>query len=232
MPSLACRILHALAGRHHECQAHDISAACSGYLYALQNAYDLLQARPYARVLLITSEVLTPLVNDDDFETGLIFSDGATATVLAASAPGHEAPMLLSRPILSATGEAGATLSVPTSRADGVIAMDGGKVFAAAVKTMAEMLLRACAAQGCAIGDLDLVVPHQANQRILDAVAARLGLPHERIASNIHGHGNTSSSTIPICLDGLWPMLKPGQRIGLTAFGGGFAYGAALLSAR
>ncbi len=94
---------------------------------------------------------------------------------------------------------------------------------------MSNMLARACAAEGCAVSDLDLIVPHQANRRILDAVAAQLGLSTERVVSNVRTHGNTSSSTIPICLAELWPKHQTGQTLELTAFGGGFTYGAALL---
>ena len=231
-PSLACRILHELAGRLVECQAHDVSAACSGYLYALQNAYDLLQAHPQGRVLVITSEVLTPLVDENDFETGMLFADGASATVLVTGDAYIDASLMLSRPILSAAGEPGKYLSVPTSRAEGAIAMDGNKVFASAVRAMSDILLQACAAGACTVDDLDLVVPHQANARILHAVAARLGVPIGRIASNIRERGNTSSSTIPICLAERWSDLKSGQKIGLTAFGGGFTYGAALLDVK
>ena len=231
-PSLACRILHELAGRLVECQAHDVSAACSGYLYALQNAYDLLQAHPQGRVLLITSEVLSPLVDAADFETGMLFSDGASATVLVTGDASRDAPLLLSRPVLSAAGEPGKYLTVPASRADGAITMDGNKVFSSAVRSMSDILLQACAAASCTVHDLDLVVPHQANARILHAVATRLGVPIGRVASNIRERGNTSSSTIPICLAERWAELKPGQKIGLTAFGGGFTYGAALLDVR
>ena len=226
-PSLACRILHELAGRGAECQAHDVSAACSGYLYALQSAYDLLQADPGGRILLVTSEVLTPLVDEADFETGALFSDGASATVLERSGRGGR--LVLSRPLLSATGEPGRFLSVPTSRSEGFIAMDGRQVFSSAVKSMSDMLLRTCAAHRCSVHDLDLVVPHQANARILDAVAARLGLSTTKVASNIRDIGNTSSSTIPICLAEQWSDLRVGQKIGLTAFGGGFTCGAAIL---
>ena len=235
-PSLACRILYELGGRTTECQAHDVSAACSGYLYALQSAYDLLQAAG-GRVLLITSEVLTPLVDDKDFETGLLFSDGASATVLTTSEPGASdagsgARLVLSRPVLSAAGEPGKYLTVPTARSEGAIGMDGNKVFASAVKKMSDMLLRACAADACTVGDLDIVVPHQANARILHAVAARLDVPVGRIASNVRDRGNTSSSTIPICLAEHWSTFERGQKIGLTAFGGGFTFGAALLDVR
>ena len=230
-PSLASRIIHDLAGPRFACQAHDLSAACTGYLYALQAAYDLLQSDPSARVLVVTSEVLTPLVDEDDFETGMLFSDGATATIVAAIASGDETRprITLSRPILAGEGELGTTLSVPVSRADGTISMRGAKVFAGAVRAMSDMLLRACAAEGCTIKDLDLVVPHQANRRILDAVVARLDLAPERLVANIRERGNTSSSSIPVCLADIWPKLQPGQSVGLTAFGGGFTYGAALL---
>ena len=107
--------------------------------------------------------------------------------------------------------------------------MEGSMVFSKGVRRMALMLQRVCAQAGITPQDLDWVVPHQASQRILNAVLKRLDLPKENLYSNIEHLGNTSSSTIPLCLSELLPTIQKGQRLGLTAFGGGFTFGACLL---
>jgi 2-oxoisovalerate dehydrogenase E1 component len=231
-PSVACQILYRLGGSGAECPAYDISAACSGYLYGLQAAFDFLQSKPNARVLVVTSEVLSPLLDRGDYATTFIFGDAATATVLVGETGLSECRLQLSRPILSAEGEPGRYLRVPTVGSDESIYMDGVKVFSAAVKRMASALTKACASEQLAVGDLDLVIAHQANQRILDAVGHRLKLPPERLYSNVRNFGNTSSSTIPICLSEIFSGVRAGQRIGLAAFGGGFTFGAAVLVGR
>ncbi len=228
-PSVACRILYRLGGAGVECQAHDISAACAGYLYGLQTAFDFLQSRPAARVLLVTSEVLSPLLDGSDFSTSVIFGDAASATVLGGHASFDRCRLRLHRPELAAEGEPGRYLTVPTFGSGDAIHMDGVKVFSGAVRRMGAALKRACRSHQLSVNDLDLVIAHQANQRILDAVGQRLKLPPERLYSNVRDLGNTSSSTIPICLAEIFPALRSGQKIGLAAFGGGFTFGAALL---
>ncbi len=228
-PSVACRILEHLGGADVECQAHDISAACAGYLYGLQAAFDFLQSRPAARVLLITSEVLSPLLDRGDFSTSVIFGDAASATVLLGAGGFDRCRLRLHRPELGAEGETGRYLRVPAFGVSDAIHMDGVKVFSAAVRRMAAALKRACQSHELRVADLDLVIAHQANQRILDAVGHRLKLPPERLYSNVRNFGNTSSSTIPICLADIFAGVRSGQKIGLAAFGGGFTFGAALL---
>ena len=107
--------------------------------------------------------------------------------------------------------------------------MNGKKVFAKGVRKMLQMLQRACAKAQLPVEELDLIVPHQANQRIIDAIESRLALPAGRMYSNIENLGNTSSNTIPLCLEAIAPNAQSGHRLGLTAFGGGFTYGACLL---
>jgi 2-oxoisovalerate dehydrogenase E1 component len=131
----------------------------------------------------------------------------------------------LRRPDLSAKGENGSTLSVPFLHS-GFIQMKGRKVFGEAVRTMVASLNRTCQRQGVNVDDLRMVVPHQANQRILDAIQARIPVD---VYSNIRQFGNTSSSSIPLCLHEILPSLGPGQRLGLCAFGGGFTFGAGIL---
>lgn len=228
-PSMACQILNGLAhGRASTMlQAFDINAACSGYLYALQSGYDYLQSTPSGRVLVITSEVLSPLLNLNDFDTAILFGDAASATILYGEEHFGYAKGRLFRPELSAKGEDGSALSVPF-RHDGFIQMKGRTIFHEAVRTMIASLNRVCQREGLGVNDLSLIVPHQANQRILDAIQNRVGAT---VFSNIRHLGNTSSSSIPLCLSELLPTAKSGDRLGLCAFGGGFTFGASILQA-
>jgi 2-oxoisovalerate dehydrogenase E1 component len=228
-PSMACQILNALSNGKSEsmAQAYDINAACSGYLYALQVGYDYLQSTPHGRVLLVTAEVLSPLLDPDDFDTAILFGDATSATVLYGEAHFEKATARLYRPDLSAKGEDGSTLSVPLLH-DGYIQMKGRKVFTEAVRSMVASLNRVCQREGIRVDDLSLVVPHQANQRIIDAIQGRVGV---RVFSNIRRYGNTSSSSIPLCLTDILPEANKGDRLGLCAFGGGFTFGASILEA-
>ena len=226
-PSMACRVLNRLAASKGETmmQAFDINAACSGYLYALQAGYDYLQSRPTGRVMVVTTEVLSPLLDPGDFSTAILFGDAASATVLYGESYFDKARARLHRPELSAKGDVGGALSVPLLH-DGFIQMEGRKVFSEAVRTMIASLNRACQQNDLNIDQLDLIVPHQANQRILDAIQNRI---QPRVYSNIRHHGNTSSSSIPLCLSDILPQSKTSSRFGLCAFGGGFTFGASIL---
>lgn len=228
-PSMACQILGALGRGKNEAmaQAFDINAACSGYLYALQAGYDFLQSTPHGRVLIVTAEVLSPLLDPDDFDTAILFGDASSATILYGEAHFEKACARLYRPELSAKGEDGSTLSVPLLHG-GYIQMKGRKVFSEAVRSMVASLNRVCEREHIRVADLDLVVPHQANQRIIDAIQERIGV---RVFSNIRHYGNTSSSSIPLCLTDVLPGAPKGQRLGLCAFGGGFTFGAGILEA-
>lgn len=231
-PSLACLILSQLGDSEEiTAKAMDINAACSGYLYALQSIYDFIQSQPDAKVLLITSEVLSPLLDLSDFNTSILFGDAATATVLY----GEEAfanrsiKALVKRPTLSSRPENGLILSVPLLSSDLKIHMNGKKVFSEAVKKMTFMLEKCCIQEKIHIHDLDLIVPHQANQRIIDAIQKRIDIPAHKVFSNIKNYGNTSSNTIPIALSEAMPTLKKGDTVGLCAFGGGFTFSAGIL---
>jgi len=228
-PSMACQVLNGLVrGRSSAMlQAFDINAACSGYLYALQSAYDYLQSTPDGRVLVVTTEVLSPLLNLADLDTAILFGDAASATMLYGEEHFARAKGRLFRPELSAKGEDGSSLSVPF-RHDGFIQMKGRTIFHEAVRSMIASLNRVCQREGIGVNDLSMIVPHQANQRILDAIQSRIG---GAVFSNIRRHGNTSSSSIPLCLSELLPGTKSGDRLGLCAFGGGFTFGASILQA-
>jgi 2-oxoisovalerate dehydrogenase E1 component len=224
---MACQVLNelSLGKRETLLQAYDISAACSGYLYALQAGYDFLQSRPDARVLVVTAEVLSPLLDLDDFDTAILFGDATSAAVLYGESHFEKARARLIRPELAAKGEDGSTLSVPF-RHGGHIQMRGQKVFSEAVRSMVSSLTRLCEHQGLRVKDLQLVVPHQANQRIIDAIQSRIDTT---VYSNIRFNGNTSSSSIPLCLADVLETSASGDRLGLCAFGGGFTFGAGIL---
>lgn len=226
-PSMACQVLNGLQRGQSKAmlQAYDINAACSGYLYALQAGYDYLQSAPNARVLVVTAEVLSPLLDLNDFDTAILFGDATSATILYGEEHFDRAKARLVRPDLSAKGEDGSTLSVPF-RDSGYIQMKGNRVFSEAVRSMVASLNRVCQRQGLDVNQLDLIVPHQANQRIIDAIQNRI---ETEVFSNIRKRGNTSSSSIPLCLEEVLPRLKKGEQVGLCAFGGGFTFGAGIL---
>lgn len=227
MPSTACLILHAL-DPNREMPAHDVYAACTGYLYALGAAFDYTLAYPKARVLVVTTETISRVIDPADFGTAILFGDAASATLVT----GCEAPVSprfqLRRPVVSAKGEPGRLLRL-SARDDAPLAMDGLLVYCEAVPRMITMLRRACDDAGVSLDDLRWVVPHQANGRIVQDVRKKLGLTAERVFCNIRGLGNTSSSSIPLALAELDATLQPGDRLGLTAFGGGMTFGAAIV---
>jgi 2-oxoisovalerate dehydrogenase E1 component len=230
-PSLACLILHQLSegGTPAQVPAFDVSAACTGYLYALAIAHDMICVNPEARVLVITAEALSRVVDPGNFDTAIIFGDAATATIVAGAGSSGRPLARLHRPILSAKGEAGQVIRVPGA-GGGHFAMNGLRVYGEAVRHMIGMLQTACTARGLTPQDLSMVVPHQANAKIMEDVRRRLAIAPERVASTVAWTGNTSSSSIPLCLAdlnrrGAWPS----GTIGLTAFGGGYTFGAAIL---
>jgi len=229
-PSMATLIQNGLADGNEEvlCAAYDVNAACSGYIYALQIAYDYLQSSPGHRVLVVTTEALTPRLNLTDFGTAPIFGDASTATILAAADAPLPGGLRVHRPVIGAHGEDGTILRVP-SEVDQKIYMDGPKVFLEAIKDMMMMLNRACEAAQIDTADLDLIVPHQANQRIINAIRQRMKVPREKMYSNIANNGNTSSSTIPLCLEEILTSGGDDRYLGIAAFGGGFTFGGGVL---
>lgn len=224
-PSLACRVADALStSGKARLPAYDINAACSAYLYALSHARDFIVRHPRARVMVVTSEVLSPLLDQDDFNTAVLFADAASATLVTSGEVDPTPLFTYAQPTLSGSPESGELLSVPRV-GEGYIKMNGREVFADAVRAMTQTLVSACAAEGITMDDIDLMVPHQANQRIIDAIARRSGRPAHSI---IRTMGNTSSSTIPLALIDALPGRKTGERLGLVAFGGGITYAAAV----
>ena len=231
-PSLACQVMSSLAENEVKvsCPGLDISAACTGYLYGLRVIYDYFQQTDGGSALLITSEVLSRLVDKNDFDTAILFGDAATATLIQAGNRIDRGGLALFRPVISASTNGSDALTVPATRFSGeTIAMQGSRLFSRGARTMANVLLDACRLHDLELNDLDLIIPHQANKRIIDAMASKLGVLDGRIYTNIDSVGNTSSSSIPLCLDELWNTFKGGESLGLAAFGGGITYGATVL---
>ncbi len=230
-PSLACKVLHHLSPAKGEVlmQAHDVNAACSGYMYALQSAFDFLTNAPEKKVIVITAETLSPMVNHDDQKTMALFGDAATASLVSCEQRPGNIGVKLNRPVLSATGVEDKVLYVPNMGSGEVIEMEGLTVFKLAVRKMIDMLDDACAERGITVEDLEKIVPHQANERIIEAIRKTIKCPPEKMFNHIRKYGNTSSNTIPIALCELIPEMAPDALIGLTAFGGGFTFGAAVI---
>ena len=231
-PSTACLVLHELSQSEGRCEipAFDLSAACTGFLYALAAGHDFLQSHPDSIVLVITAEAMSKVVDPTDFDTAVLFGDAASATVLYGPNRSQSAWALSRRPVISASGEDGRILRIGAND-NSKLHMDGKRVFQEAVRRMTEMLSQACARDGVDQGDIDLIVPHQANGRIIEAIRHRLGLSPERVLNNVRDSGNTSSTSIPLCLSSLAIEGRLNRRVGLTAFGGGFTFGAAILEA-
>ncbi|MBP9743406.1 MAG: hypothetical protein KBD37_08610, partial [Burkholderiales bacterium] len=232
-PSVACLVLAKLYQIYgeHALPAYDINAACSGYLYALQNARDYLQTRPNERVLIITAENLSSRLNLHDFDTVFLFGDAATATIVYGNNYINDSIATIDQINLSAIGEPGNVLNLPIEKSAG-IHLEGKKLFTTAVKAMSLAMHKCCYNSKIQLTDIDVVIPHQANQRITNAVEQRLKLPRGFIYSNIAVYGNTSACTIPIAMAEVLPNEQSKRKVGLCSFGGGFTTGAALLTVR
>ena len=167
------------------------------------------------------------LVRHDDMQ--IIDGDAATASLVSCEKRPGDIGVKLNRPVLSATGVDAKVLYVPNMGSGEVIEMEGLTVFKLAVRKMIDMLDHACRDRGITVEDLDKIVPHQANERIIEAIRKTIHCPPEKMFNHIRKYGNTSSNTIPIALAELVPQLEAGNLIGLTAFGGGFTFGAAVI---
>jgi len=217
----------------------DVFAACSGFLYGLTMVESMIRTEQIKYALVIGAEVLTKYVDYTDRSTCVIFGDGAGAAVLGAvnSGSGILATKIKSdgryEEQLYAPG-GGTKLGTTHQTIDDrmhYFKMKGNELFKVAVRSMAEISAEMIERAGVTVDDIDLVIPHQANQRITDAVASRLGVPEERVYSNIAEHGNTSSASIPIAIDECIESgrIKEGSLVLLTAFGGGVTWGGTVL---
>ncbi len=223
-PGLAPALINALGLR--EIPALDLNAACAGFLYGLDQAAAQIESGRARHVLVCAAEALSRLTDLQDRSTAILFGDGAAAVLVSAA----EDIDGWSPFVLGADGDKADVLFADTE--DRKLRMSGQQVFRHAVPRMAGALREALQRSGQDIADLDLVVAHQANARIIEAVAADLGVPGDRLVVNVDRFANTSSATIPIAL---WEAdragrLRPGARIGLVAFGAGFVWGAGVVT--
>jgi 3-oxoacyl-(acyl-carrier-protein) synthase III len=235
-PSIACRVLAKIQQTHSGCQAQafDILATCSGYLFAMQIACDYLHQRPGAAVLVVTAEALTPLVNPEDFGSCISFGDAATATWCTAGvddvdSSGASTFLRLERPLCFSEGDGEGLLTVPPMGQKEKIAMQGAAVRRLTVPAMSRALRLAAQQGGLSVGDLDLVIPHQTNRRIISDLALELGIAGEKMFLNLKKLGNTSSCTLPLAMsEYAGGKAIAGKRVGFVAVGGGFTYAAAI----
>ena len=214
----------------------DLSAACSGFVYALSVADAMIRAGQVRCVLVIGSEVYSRILNWQDRSTCVLFGDGAGAVLLrAVPGQGTGADRGILSTHLHADGALGDILyvdgAVGQPERSGHLVMQGREVFRHAVGRMAAVVDEALAANGMTRGDLDWLVPHQANIRIIEGIGRKLGLPAERVVVTVDRHANTSAASIPLALaeahaDG---RLQPGQLVLLEALGGGLTWGSALV---
>lgn len=217
----------------------DVFAACSGFLYGLTMVESMIRTGQVKYALVIGAEVLTKYVDYTDRGTCVIFGDGAGAAVLG---PVPEGKGILATKIRSdgryeeqlycpgGGTKLGTTYDTIDQRMH-FFKMKGNELFKVAVRSMADISAEMVAKAGYTVDDIDIVIPHQANQRITDAVASRLGVPDEKVYSNIAEMGNTSSASIPIAIDECIQSgrIKEGSLVLLTAFGGGVTWGGTLL---
>jgi 3-oxoacyl-[acyl-carrier-protein] synthase-3 len=232
-PATASLIQDALGARN--AAAFDVNAACAGFIAALSTGANFINARVYDRVLVVGSEVLSRIIDWTDRTTCVLFGDGSGAVLLEhAETGGVNATILKSdgsgAKLLYARGPASAPSTIRETEGFCIV-MDGREVFRFAVRAMEDVSRQAIALAGLSIDDIDYVVPHQANQRIIAAVAKGLGVPSERVISNVEKYGNTSSASIPVALCEAWEegKLKDGDHIVLVGFGGGLVWGASVV---
>ncbi|MGN0917894.1 MAG: beta-ketoacyl-ACP synthase III [Oxalobacter sp.] len=227
-PSTACVIQHKL-GIRSNCAAMDVSAVCCGFLYAMSTADSFIRAGVCKKVLVVGAETYSRIVDFQDRTTCVLFGDGAGAVVLAAS----EEPGILAT-ALHADGGLGDILNLPGRPNNGVIEgspyvhMDGKAVFKQAVSWMDRVALEALEKAGMSTADIDWLVPHQANLRIMQSSAKKLSIPAEKVIVTVNEHGNTSGASIPLAIDaGIRAGdIKAGQNILMVAIGGGLTWGA------
>jgi len=232
-PSSAC-ILQARLGIHG-CPAFDIQAVCSGFVYALSVADKFIKTGTSKKALVIGAEVFSRIIDWSDRGTCVLFGDGAGAVILEA----HEETGILSTH-LHADGQYEKLLHVPCGIADGFdrvkageafVEMKGNEVFKVAVNTLGKIVDETLEANQMKKSEIDWLVPHQANLRIIAATARKLSMPMEQVVVTVNKHGNTSAASIPLALDVAVRdgRIKRNDVVLLEAFGGGFTWGSALL---
>jgi 3-oxoacyl-[acyl-carrier-protein] synthase-3 len=215
----------------------DLGAACSGFLYSLTTGAALIESGRYKKVVVVGADKMSAIIDYTDRATCIIFGDGAGAVLLEPSTDNNG----IKDSILKSDGAGKAYLHMkaggsvkPASHEtvdakEHFVFQDGQPVFKAAVKGMADAAYELLQRNHLTGDDIAWLVPHQANKRIIDATASRMGLPAEKVMLNIQRYGNTTAATIPLCLWEWEKQLKKGDKIVLAAFGGGFTWGATLV---
>ena len=229
-PSAACILQSKLGVRN--CPAFDVQAVCSGFIYGLSTADKFVRSGQYRNVLVVGAETYSRILDWSDRSTCVLFGDGAGAVVVRRDS----GPGILSSH-LHADGSYANMLSVPGTVRGGKVSgrpllqMDGGGVFKFAVRALDDLVEEALAANGMRKADIDWLVPHQANIRIIQASAKKLGLSMEKVVVTVDRHANTSAASIPLALDEAVRdgRIRSGQHVLLEAVGGGFTWGAVLI---
>lgn len=229
-PSTACILQHKLGVG--DGPAFDVQAVCSGFIYALATADMYIRAGRARTALVVGTEIYSRILDWTDRTTSVLFGDGAGAVVLAKS----DQPGLISSH-LHADGSYSDILAAPGrfsgGKAEGnpFVTMEGSAVFKFAVKVLEEVVYEALVENNLQISDIDWLIPHQANIRIILSTAKKLGLPMEKVVVTLEGQGNTSAASIPLALDIAVrdKRIKPGQNVLLEGVGGGFTWGAVLM---
>ena len=229
-PSTACIVQRKL-GMHNNSAAFDVQAVCSGFVYAVSTADAFIKAGVHKNVLVIGAEVFSRILNFEDRTTCVLFGDGAGAIVMSASSE----PGVLSTK-MHADGRYADILSIPGSLAGGAIEgsaflyMDGQAVFKLAVTVLEQVANEVLEEAGMTASQIDWLIPHQANIRIMKSTAKKLDLPLEKMVVTVDQHGNTSAASVPLALDQAVRdgRVKAGDNVMLEAVGGGFTWGAIL----
>lgn len=236
-PSVACLVQENIKAVN--AAAFDLTAVCSGFIYGIATANAFIKAGTYKKILVIGAETLSAITNWEDRNTAILFGDGAGAAVLGEVSPGYGIIGM----DLGAEGNGGSLLNVPAggsripatteSISQGLhfIHMDGNEVFKFAVKIMGETVNKALKNANLTQEDISCLVPHQANIRIIQSAAKRLGVPLDKVVINVDKYGNTSAASIPLALDeGVKSgRIKNGDVIAIVGFGGGLTWGSSII---
>ena len=217
---------------------YDLQAACSGFLYGMSNASNMIASGRYQKVLLIGADKMSSIVDYTDRTTCVIFGDGAGAVLFEASESGYgwedeylrsdgNGRMFLN---IKAGGSMHPTSTDTLKKGMHNLYQDGKSVFKYAVSEMTKAAEEILQRNEMKSNSISYLVPHQANKRIIDAIAKRIGLPNEKVMSNIKNFGNTTAATLPLLLKDYESKLSPGDKLVFAAFGGGFTWGAAYLT--
>lgn len=216
-----------------DCYGYDISAACSGFLFALSTAAKFIESGKNKKILVIGADKMSSIVNYEDRTTCILFGDGAGAALVEP----YEGEEGIIDEILKSDGKGAAYLyqkaggsrhpaSIETvTNREHFLHQEGSTVFKFAVTKMADVSAEICERNNLNSDNIAWLVPHQANKRIIDATAKRMGISDDKVMLNIHKYGNTTAATIPLCLWDYENQLKKGDNLVLAAFGGGFTWG-------